>query len=234
MYLENIMLTALLFDLDGTLADTDPIHFRTWKDILQKYGLSIDRAFYEQHFSGRLNAAIVRDLLPELSPEDGQQLSWDKEAEFRRRAVGELEPMAGLSALLTWATEQHLKQAVVTNAPAENAEFMLDVLGLRNQFATVVLAEELARGKPDPLPYQVALERLGVPAAGAIAFEDSPSGVRSAVAAGILTVGIASTHPPDVLYKLGATLVIPNFADPRLNDLLKFSFSPEAVVRSGL
>lgn len=227
------MLTALLFDLDGTLADTDPIHFRTWKDILQNYGLSIDRSFYEQRFSGRLNAAIVHDLLPELSAEEGQQLSWNKEAEFRKRAAGELAPMAGLSDLLTCATEQQLKQAVVTNAPAENADFMLEVLGLRNQFATVVLAEELERGKPDPLPYQVALERLGVSSAAAIAFEDSPSGVRSAVAAGILTVGIASTQPPDVLYQVGATLVVPNFADPRLNDLLKFSFSPEAVAPSG-
>lgn len=207
------MLTALLFDLDGTLADTDPIHFRTWKDILQNYGLTIDRAFYEQHFSGRLNAAIVRDLLPDLSLEEGQQLSWHKEAEFRRRAAGELEPMAGLSDVLAWATKHALKQAVVTNAPAENAEFMLAVLGLTNQFDTVILAEELERGKPDPLPYQVALEQLGVASANAIAFEDSPSGVRSAVAAGILTVGIASTQPPDVLYDMGATSVVANFEE---------------------
>lgn len=207
------MLTALLFDLDGTLADTDPIHFRTWKDILQNHGLHIDRSFYEQHFSGRLNAAIVRDLLPDLSPEEGQQLSWHKEAEFRRRAAGELKPMAGLLDVLAWATERHLKQAVVTNAPAENAEFMLEVLGLRNQFDTVVLAEELERGKPDPLPYQVALAQLGVSSANAIAFEDSPSGIRSAVAAGIFTVGITSTQPPDVLYQAGATLVVANFAE---------------------
>ncbi len=207
------MLTALLFDLDGTLADTDPIHFRTWKDILQNFGLTIDRAFYEQHFSGQLNAAIVQDLLPALSPEEGQQLSWDKEAEFRRRATGELEPMAGLTDLLAWATNHHLKQAIVTNAPAENAEFMLEVLGLSNHFDTVVLAEELERGKPDPLPYQVALQRLDVSAANAIAFEDSPSGVRSAVAAGILTIGIASTQVPDVLYEAGATSVVSNFEE---------------------
>jgi HAD superfamily hydrolase (TIGR01509 family) len=224
------MLTALLFDLDGTLADTDPIHFRTWQDMLQPYGLNIDRPFYEQHFSGRLNAAILQDLLPHLSLEEGAQLSWDKEAEFRRRAAGELEPMQGLRELLTWANECHLRQAAVTNAPAENAAFMLEVLGLTHQFETLVLAEELERGKPDPLPYQVALERLGVDASSAIAFEDSPSGIRSAVAAGIQTVGISSTQAPKTLYDLGATLVVSDFADPRLDDLLRFSFAPGVVM----
>jgi HAD superfamily hydrolase (TIGR01509 family) len=225
------MLAALLFDLDGTLANTDPIHFQTWRDLLQEYGLTIDPPFYEQHFSGRLNAAIVQDLLPHLSQEEGQRLSWEKEAEFRRRAGRELKPLSGLNDLLNWAGVRHLKQAVVTNAPAENATFMLQVLDLVNQFDPVVLAETLERGKPDPLPYQVALERLGVSAQSAVVFEDSPSGIRSAVGAGILTVGIASTHAPADLYAVGATLVIPDFADPKLDEWLKFSFrlAPDSV-----
>jgi beta-phosphoglucomutase len=214
------MLQALLFDLDGTLADTDPVHFQTWQEVLRGYGWEIDHPFYKANFSGRLNAAIVRDLLPQLTAEEGEHLSAHKEAEFRRRAGGELQPMAGLMHLLAWADGQHLKQAVVTNAPVENARFMLEVLGLGDRFPTVVLAEELERGKPDPLPYQVALQRLGVSAQSAVAFEDSPSGVCSAVGAGILTVGIASTQTPEVLYAAGATLVVPDFADLRLYDLL--------------
>ncbi|MDX2228292.1 MAG: HAD-IA family hydrolase [Leptolyngbyaceae cyanobacterium bins.349] len=223
------MLQALLFDLDGTLANTDPIHFATWQDVLQPYGLDIDREFYDQNFSGRLNAAIVAHLLPQLSAQEGEQLSWQKEAEFRRRAMGELQPLAGLMDLLQWANTQQLKQAVVTNAPVENAEFMLQVLGLATHFQTVVIAEQLERGKPDPLPYQVALEQLSVSSQAAIAFEDSPSGIQAAVGAGVLTVGIASTHPPEDLYTVGATLVINDFADPRLNDLVQFSFTPMMV-----
>jgi HAD superfamily hydrolase (TIGR01509 family) len=215
------MLQALLFDLDGTLADTDPIHFQTWLEVLRDYGWEIDHPFYKSHFSGRLNAAIVQDLLPQLSPEEGEHLSAHKEAEFRRLAQGALQPMAGLMNLLAWADGQHLKRAVVTNAPVENARFMLEVLELSDRFSTVVLGEELERGKPDPLPYQVALQRLGVSAQAAVAFEDSPSGVRSAVGAGILTVGIASTQSPETLHATGATLVVPDFADPRLHDLLQ-------------
>lgn len=225
------MLKALLFDLDGTLANTDPIHFATWKDVMKNYGLELDREFYDKHFSGRLNTAIVANLLPQLSVEEGEQLSWQKEAEFRRRARGELQPLPGLMDLLEWVNSQQLQQAVVTNAPVENAEFMLQVLQLDQQFETVVIAEQLERGKPDPLPYQVALERLGVSAEAAVAFEDSPSGIRSAVGAGVLTVGIASTHAPEELYAVGAKLVVKDFADPQLDDLLKFSLtrSPHAI-----
>jgi HAD superfamily hydrolase (TIGR01509 family) len=226
------MLQALLFDLDGTLANTDPIHFGTWKDELKPYGLDIDREFYDHNFSGRLNAAIVANLLPQLSVEAGAALSDRKEAEFRRRAIGELQPLTGLMAVLQWANSQQLKQAVVTNAPIANAEFMLQVLGLDSHFQTVVIAEQLERGKPDPLPYQVALERLGVSAQAAVAFEDSPSGIRSAVSAGVLTVGIASTHAPDELYAVGAHLVVNDFADPALDQLLKFSFK-QVVVGNG-
>lgn len=226
------MLTALLFDLDGTLTHTDPIHFQTWKEILWDYELEIDRPFYEKNFSGRTNAAILKELLPHLTELESRQLGDRKEAAFRRRATGELQPLAGLTEMLRWANQQQLKQAVVTNAPPENAEFMLQVLGLAQQFKTVVLAETLERAKPDPLAYQVGLERLGAAANGAIAFEDSPSGIRSAVGAGILTIGIASTHLPEELYAVGATLVVADFSDRTLYNFLNCTFEQPLGIRS--
>lgn len=215
------MLKALLFDLDGTIADTDPIHFQTWKEVLHEYGVEIDRPFYQARFSGRLNPAIVQDMLPHLSVEEGQEVSDRKEANFRQSAVHSLVPMPGLVEVLAWMEQQQLQRAVVTNAPVENAQFMLQTLKLEALFSVVVLGQELPKGKPDPMPYQVALEKLGVAAEEAIAFEDSPSGVRSAVSAGIPTIGIASTHAPEELYPLGVTLVVPDFADPRLLDYLQ-------------
>lgn len=214
------MLQALLFDLDGTLADTDPIHFQTWQDILREYGLEFDHAFYQIHFSGRLNAAIVKDLLPYMSLEAGKRLGDYKEAEYRKRAAKQLKPLAGLLEMLDWANQKQLKQAVVTNAPKDNAQFMLQVLGLDKHFATVVLAEELEKGKPDPMPYQVGLELLGVSPVSAVAFEDSLTGVRSAVGAGLLTIGVATTHEPQALIAAGAELVVNDLTDPKLEDLL--------------
>jgi HAD superfamily hydrolase (TIGR01509 family) len=207
---------ALLFDLDGTLADTDPIHFQTWRDLLLNYDLEIDLDFYQAKFSGRRNQEIVRELLPQLSDAEGEQLSWQKEADFRDRAEQVLEPMPGLAKVLAWSDANQIKRAVVTNAPVENARFMLRVLQLETVFPIVILGDELPKGKPDPLPYQMALAQLAVSADETIAFEDSSSGLRSAVGAGIRTVGVASTHSPEDLYALGATLVISDFADDRL------------------
>ncbi|UFP94479.1 HAD family hydrolase [Gloeobacter morelensis] len=214
------MLAALFFDLDGTLADTDPLHFQAWQELLDEFGLTIDRAFYRARISGRLNPDIVAELLPALSPEESNRFIERKEGRFRALATG-LEPLAGALDVLNWANGLGLKYALVSNAPSANARFMLGALKLEKAFPTMVLGEEVAAGKPDPLPYRVALDRLGVSASRSLAFEDSPSGVRSAVGAGIPTVGIATTHPPEHLIELGAKLVIPNFDDPRLWVLLR-------------
>ena len=109
-----------------------------------------------------------------------------------------------------------MQRAVVTNAPSKNVYFMLEALGLTDAFATVVLAEEAIAGKPDPAPYQLALDYFGIKAEQAIAFEDSPSGIRSSVGAGIVTIGIASTYDPKVLCDCGAIFAVPDFTSPQL------------------
>jgi HAD superfamily hydrolase (TIGR01509 family) len=116
--------------------------------------------------------------------------------------------------LLAWAQQQQLLTALVTNAPHENARHVTQALGL--SFDAVVLAEELAAGKPDPLPYRVALERLDLGPQEALAFEDSPSGVKAAVGAGIPTIGLTTGHPPEALEAAGAFLLIRDFSDPQL------------------
>ncbi|UBF28427.1 HAD family phosphatase [Kovacikia minuta CCNUW1] len=210
-----IRLAALLFDLDGTMANTDPVHYLAWAESLREFGLEIDDAFYKNRVSGRLNPAIVRDLLPQLSPEASQRFIARKEARFRQLAP-QLAPLPGLSKLINWGEIRGLRQAVVTNAPTENVHHTLRALHLETHFDQVVIAESLGVGKPDPAPYRHALKRFGLVPAQAVAFEDSPSGVRSAVGAGIPTVGIASTQDPQVLYAVGAMLVVPDFAAPEL------------------
>ncbi|MEM8807075.1 MAG: HAD family phosphatase [Cyanobacteria bacterium P01_G01_bin.38] len=213
------MLQAILFDLDGTLAHTDPIHFRVWQSMLAPYGLVFDEAFYKANFSGRLNPAIVRDLLPQLSPEEGERLSTEKEARFRIAAAEQLQPLPGLMGLIAWLKQQRLLSAIVTNAPRPNAEFMIQTLRLTNLFDTVVISNDLPRGKPDPLPYQTALQRLKLAPEQAVVFEDSPSGIKAAIAAGITTIGVATSYTPEELYDLGATLAIQDFTDTRLREL---------------
>ena len=213
------MLAAILFDLDGTLANTDPIHFAVWQDILTRFDLEIDRSFYQQRISGRTNATIIKDILPQLSLEEAWQLATEKEETYRRLA-GILKPMPGLQRVLKLTDKASIKTAVVTNAPRLNVEHMLDILQLTSVFPLVIMPEDAPPGKPDPAPYKLALTRLGVDNKNAIAFEDSPSGIRSAVGAGIYTIGITSSHSPEYLMAAGANMAIPDFNSPQLWELL--------------
>ncbi len=213
------MLAAILFDLDGTIVNTDPIHYLAWQQMLLSSNIEIDETFYKARISGRLNPEIVKDILPQLSLAAGQQFADEKEALFREMAR-ELKPLSGFAKLIAWTDAHQLKRALVTNAPRLNAEFMVEVLGIKAAFHTIVLGDDCLAGKPDPAPYQVALEKLGIKAEAAIALEDSPSGIRSAIAAKIRTIGITSTHDPQILREIGAFMVIPDFTDLQLWTLL--------------
>jgi len=210
---------ALLFDLDGTLAETDSLHLPTWVDVLRPYGIEIDEEFYRERISGRSNSKIVEDLLPDLSAKEGRDLADVKEASFRERS-DELEPLPGLLDFMREAKDRGLSLALVTNAPEENVEAMLLALELSEFFDEVVLSDEVGPVKPDPAPYRAALDRLGVAPEEALAFEDSTSGIASSVGVGILTVGIASTQAPATLEDAGAFMVAADFADPELRRLV--------------
>ena len=213
------MYRALLFDLDGTLAETDSLHLPTWVDALEPYGVEVDEAFYRDEISGRSTAEIVRELLPELTDEQGRSIGDAKEASFRERA-SELEPLPGLVDFVERGRKRGMRIALVTNAPEENVKMILLALKLRDFFDTVVLADEVEAVKPDPAPYRAALEKTGVPAEEALAFEDSISGISSSVAAGIPTVGIASSQEPQKLLVAGAFMTAQDFTDPQLRTLI--------------
>jgi HAD superfamily hydrolase (TIGR01509 family) len=213
------MLKALLFDLDGTIVNTDPIHFLAWQKMLSGYGIDIDEAFYKSRISGGLNPQILADILPQLSQQAAENFAEAKEAMFRQMA-SQLQPTAGLNEVISWCQQRQIKLALVTNAPRKNIYFLLEVLGLENTFDLVVLAENEAAAKPDPTPYKVALKRLGFEAEdkdlgkhGFIALEDSPAGIRSATGANLPTIGIASTHNPQSLIDLGSFMVISDFTE---------------------
>lgn len=219
------MRDTLLFDLDGTLTDTDALHFAAYGELLAPFGKSITLETYKQRIMGAVNSATMAWLLP---GEDAEEMSQRKERLFRAR-VDALTPTAGLPSLLAWAAQLGLRTAVVTNAMRPNAELMLRALGLGTRFDTLVIADELPRGKPDPLPYTTALERLGVPASQALAFEDSRSGIASAVAAGVETVGLTTGLDAATLRGVGARIAVPDFADPQLSSLLAASFGSAPV-----
>lgn len=210
------MLDALLFDLDGTLTDTDRLHLVAIQQLLMEED---NRPFGEEEFmekcSGRANAQLCELLFPERSVGEHRAFADRKEARFRALST-KLEPIPGLLRLLAWSDERGIGRAVVTNAPRANADHMLAAMGLTGRFAHVVVAEDLPRAKPDPLPYQTGLLKLGATPAQGMAFEDSIPGLEAAKGAGLYTVALATSQSPEGLLAAGADLAIKTFDDPRL------------------
>src|SRR5215212_3125108 len=115
------MYGALLFDLDGTLADTDSVHLPAWVDVLEPYGVQVDEASYKESISGRTTGEIIRTLLPDLTDEENRSVGDAKEASFRERA-SELEPLPGLVEFVERGREMGMWIALVTNALEDNVE----------------------------------------------------------------------------------------------------------------
>ena len=210
---------ALLFDLDGTLVDSDPKHLVAFQSVFAPLGIALDHATYVREIMGASNAMIGERFLAHLPPTEREAVLAAKERAYRDN-LGPLTPTRGAVELLAHAEALRLPVAVVTNAPRANAEKVLAALGLAERLTTLVIGAELAASKPDPLPYLTGLALTHSRAENAIAFEDSLSGVRAAAAAGIAVVGLTTGLTAARLIAAGATFAATDFTDPRIYELI--------------
>ena len=183
---------AVLWDLDGTLVDSEEFHWQSWRDKLAPEGLSITHEQFLASF-GKKNDPIMREWLGDgYTPERAVRLAEAKEDDYRR-----LVAEHGLTALpgaREWLRALHAagwRQAIVTSAPSANAAVMLRALGLGEVFETVVTAEDVSHGKPDPEVFLKAASRLVVPPSHAIVVEDAAAGIEGARRAGMKCVGVS-------------------------------------------
>ncbi|HEV7344978.1 MAG TPA: HAD-IA family hydrolase [Devosia sp.] len=212
---------ALLFDIDGTLVESDPLHLKAFNAIFGPLGHHFDHDRFALELQGKSNRVIGARFLPDETPERQHDIMMQKEAAFRDLAGEGLEPVAGLAALLDWADANAVPMVAVTNAPRPNADLLLAGAGVTDRFRGLVIGEELPQGKPHPMPYLEGLKIAQGEAAASLAFEDSLPGIASAVGAGIVTVGIMTGLDETALLEGGATLAVRDFTDPRLMALVE-------------
>lgn len=213
------MKSALLFDLDGTLVDTDALHFSAFRSAFAPFGVALELDQYRRRIMGAPNSAIGEAFLSHLPVAQREEIIAEKEHAFRQ-SFQTARPMRGLAALLDFAEVRGVGLAVVTNAPRANAELMLATLGLAGRLPLLVIGAELPRSKPDPLPYATALRLTGADAVCSIAFEDSLSGIRSAAAAGLAVIGLTTGLDAATLVAAGAAFGVADFTDPRIDELI--------------
>lgn len=181
-------LHALLFDMDGTLVDSEAAHGRIWAELLQQgWGVVLDEASYRRHHAGLPTLANALDLVARFGLAiEPAALARHKAARTRERFAAEGVPLrAGARELLDWAAAAGLRLALVTGASHEGIDLALGPHGLLERFETRVGLEDVAHNKPAPDGYRLALQRLGLAPAQALALEDSQHGVAAARAAGL-------------------------------------------------
>jgi beta-phosphoglucomutase family hydrolase len=207
---------ALIFDMDGVLVNSNPVHRQAWARFNLRYGLQTTPAMLERMY-GKRNDDIVRDFFGDgLSPEEVAARGAAKERLYRQMIDGRIEEILvpGVRRFLDLHARAPL--AVASNAEPENVRFVIDRARLGDYFRAVVDGHQASRPKPDPEIYLRAAALLGVPAPNCLVFEDSHSGVAAGMAAGMRVIGIRTTY--DNLP--GASICVDNFKSGELDSWL--------------
>jgi len=176
---------AILFDFDGVLADSEPVHFACWQEILQPFGVPLDWETYRVHGIGASDRMLLRLLCRRVDPPLDVELlfaEYPRKRDLFRTRMLELQPFSTeLKEMLPQLSDFPL--AVVTSSGQPEVEPVLVRAGLREYFDAAVYSADVKEHKPAPDPYLLAIERLGV--RSGLAVEDSDAGEQSARAAGL-------------------------------------------------
>ena len=181
---------ALIFDMDGTLVDNMRFHEDAWGKLLTSHGLPFDADEFFHRTAGMAAAEIIAPLFPQATPAEIVALGEDKEAFYRDAYRAHVAALPGLLPLMARAQSCGVPMAVASAAPPENIALVLDTLGLRSQFATVISPSQGFPGKPHPDLFIEAARRMNVAPEACLVFEDAPNGIEAARRAGMRAVAI--------------------------------------------
>lgn len=185
---------ALIFDMDGVLVDSNPLHRQAWIAFNRSHGLETTEAMLQGMY-GRRNDQIVRDFYGGgLSAQEVEALGAAKEELYREMVAGRIEEMLvpGLRPFLDRYRGRPM--AVASNAEPENVDFLLDRAALRPYFSVVVDGHQVSHPKPHPEIYRLAADLMDIAPSNCIVFEDSHTGIAAARAAGMRVIGIRTTE----------------------------------------
>ncbi len=187
---------AVLWDLDGTLADSTQLHWQAWRELMESLGRPLT---YEQFTAtfGLTNRDIVpRFLGREATDAEIRQIGGAKEQRYRDLVnQGIVWPMPGVLDWLKRLQGAGWKQAVGTSAPRANVSTLLSAMGLAPWFDAIVSADDVTHGKPDPEIFLKAAARLGVPPERCVVVEDAPAGIEAARRGGMRSIACQAWHP---------------------------------------
>jgi len=200
---------AVLWDLDGTLVDSEKYHWRSWKETLEREGMTLSYETFLASFGQRNDTILSNWLGAEASKADIERIGDAKEARYRElvRLEG-LAPLPGAAEWIERLNREGWRQAVASSAPRLNVDTVLEALGLSKWFQATVSAEDVQIGKPDPQVFLIAASRVGAAPHTSIVVEDAAAGVEASRRAGMRSIGVGKNAR-----SLGADLAALSLSD---------------------
>jgi len=210
---------AVIWDMDGVIADTAPYHLKAWQHVFQKRGVNFTGTEFRRYF-GQRNDTIARKVLGEDLPmSEVDTITSEKEENFRYSIRQDITPFPGTVNLIKSLKEKGFNLAVASSAPRENIRLILKGLDISDYFQAIVWGREVKEGKPSPQGFLLAAEKLGVVPENCVVVEDAVAGVAAAKRAGMRCIAVTNTHPEENLKE--ADLIVDSLERVGVNDLEK-------------
>jgi HAD superfamily hydrolase (TIGR01509 family) len=210
---------AVVFDFDGLLMDTESSSVASWRHEWRWHGLELDLATFFVDHGGDVTEDRYAELAAAVGPGFDREASHARRVAHRDRLNAGLELSPGIAGWLGEARQRGLRLAVASSSPRAWVRGLLRGAGILPDFECLACGDEVGQPKPDPSVYLLALRRLGVPAASAIAVEDAPHGVAAARAAGLRCVAIPNAYADPARFG-AADLILASAARLTLGEVL--------------
>ncbi len=211
---------ALIFDMDGVLIDSEPLHKRAKEIMFGEVGFTLPESVYDS-YKGRPDATMIPEVLSQRGLSVDEIGDWlHRKHQIFEKMEHEIKPVPGAAEFVLWAKTRY-RIALATSATARNREVLLKLLGIGNPFETIVDAGRKHRPKPDPEVFQIAMRDLELSPEDCWVIEDSMNGLQGAKAAGCFSVALTTTFDRRSLSSAGADMVVESFKELRksLEDL---------------
>ncbi len=215
-------LRAVVFDLDGIIANTEDLYEQAGQTVLQRRGKTYDAPLRERIMGRPVVDAIQIMIDCHALPDTVDDLMGECADVLQHLIATSLAPMPGVIALLDDLQSADIPIAVATSATPEYADNVLTRLNLKQRFQFILTAADIHHGKPDPEIYLLTAKRLGIDPSQMMVLEDSANGCRAAVASGAFTVAVPNRHTRDHSFA-GARFVADTLNDPRIRQTLRLN-----------
>lgn len=223
------MLAGVIFDFDGVIADSHPVHLRAWKALFRSLGKDVCDDELAFVLEGAKREEILRHFLGDITQQQIKAFGAEKEKLFQARA-GELKLVCGFAEFLTQIEAAGITAAVATSGSRPRVESTLEQFALRDRFRAIVTGDDVPRSKPDPALFCLAARSLHIDAENILVCEDAVPGVVAARAAGMKCLAIAANGRAEKLKDAGASMVVENFMHTTLDTLKQLFVQQSAAI----